>query len=534
MNKRANWREFQSILDKYHISTLYHFTDRKNLESIILNRGLYSWADCELMDIQVKKPGGGDISRALDKRAGLEHYVRVSFTREHPMMYVARSEGRILDPVVLEISPEVIFLNTTKYADSNATRNDAHIGDELSDFKRIHFNTIKVRKHFDVEEGERSYFQAEVLVKGHIPLNYITNLRALVPPNVYNSLCIDVSEEDLKNAITDEHGVKYSPDGLRVLKLTKDISEYAVKPGTKVICNAAFQPYGNRSVNSLKKIVLPDSIEIVGRIAFANNENLESINIPRNIKRLALNNPFGGCTNLKYINIQTDAIVRKGNLILDKNHKALYSCLFNNVTSVRIPEQVKYIAANAFWCQRTIQAISIPKNTVFIGHKAFFECSALRYLVIPISTRHIDSNPFCGCKCRILNASPYFVENEGILYTSDKSELINCFIDAPKIEIAEEVKLIRRGAFLNRYNLKEILLPNNLIEIGDYAFANCISLNRIHIPDNNMITISGDTFDNTFLREIEIPQKYEGYYQKVLPKYSQRFLIYEQIDKDKW
>ena len=33
-------------LDKYGITKLYHFTDFDNLESIIQNGGLYSWADC--------------------------------------------------------------------------------------------------------------------------------------------------------------------------------------------------------------------------------------------------------------------------------------------------------------------------------------------------------------------------------------------------------------------------------------------------------------------------------------------------------
>ena len=37
MSRRSNWKEFQDILDDYGIDTLYHFTDRDNLESIIQN-----------------------------------------------------------------------------------------------------------------------------------------------------------------------------------------------------------------------------------------------------------------------------------------------------------------------------------------------------------------------------------------------------------------------------------------------------------------------------------------------------------------
>lgn len=54
-NKRSNWNDFKEILDQHHITRLYHFTDRDNLESIIKNGGLYSWADCDEKGIQIPK-----------------------------------------------------------------------------------------------------------------------------------------------------------------------------------------------------------------------------------------------------------------------------------------------------------------------------------------------------------------------------------------------------------------------------------------------------------------------------------------------
>lgn len=125
MNRRSNWEDFKNILEQNHITKLYHFTDRDNLENIIKNGGLYSWKDCEERGINIPKPGGGgpgSPSWSLDKRDNLEHYVRVSFTMNHPMMYVAMNEDRISNPVILEIDPEVIYDENTKYADRNAVR----------------------------------------------------------------------------------------------------------------------------------------------------------------------------------------------------------------------------------------------------------------------------------------------------------------------------------------------------------------------------------------------------------------------------
>jgi hypothetical protein len=178
MEKKSNWQEFKAILDQQGIKKLYHFTDRENLESIIKNGGLYSWMDCERKGIKIAKPGGGSMSRQLDSGRNLEDYVRVSFTTQHPMMYVAMREGRISNPVILEIDPEIIYWKGTCYSNMNATihRIRPNIGDSLSDFKQIHFKSVKVHKHFDLPEEEQPYFQAEVLVKNFIPLEYIKNI----------------------------------------------------------------------------------------------------------------------------------------------------------------------------------------------------------------------------------------------------------------------------------------------------------------------------------------------------------------------
>ena len=179
MVKKKNWSEFKAVLDRNNIKKLYHFTDRSNLNNIIKNGGLFSWKDCQDKGIQIPKPGGGgpgSLSWSLDTRSGLQNYVRVSFTRNHPMMYVALNEGRISDSVILEIDPEVIYWEETKYSDKNATKKGANIGKTIDDFNKIHFSTVKQVNHFVLLSDEQPYYQAEILVKNFIPLSYITNI----------------------------------------------------------------------------------------------------------------------------------------------------------------------------------------------------------------------------------------------------------------------------------------------------------------------------------------------------------------------
>lgn len=176
MEKKSNWQEYEQVLKEGRITKLYHFTDRDNLESIIKHGGLYSWKDCEDKGIKIAKPGGSGTSRSLDQRDGLQYYARLSFVPDHPMMYVAMDDGRISNPVVLEVDLETALWEDTMYADRNMTKNGANVGGTLDDLKAVHFGLFWGRRYFDMSEEAKMYYKAEVLVKHFIPLKYITNI----------------------------------------------------------------------------------------------------------------------------------------------------------------------------------------------------------------------------------------------------------------------------------------------------------------------------------------------------------------------
>lgn len=163
------------------ITKLYHFTDRANIQSIIDNGGLYSWKACERKGITIRRPGGSQTSRSLDSYRGLENYVRLSFTRNHPMMFVAQDDGRICDPVILEIDLSVAGQSTTKFSDRNATKNGAIIASGYNGVKNIHFSTVRQYNHFDLSPDEKEFYQAEVLVYEKIPISCITNIDNFKP-----------------------------------------------------------------------------------------------------------------------------------------------------------------------------------------------------------------------------------------------------------------------------------------------------------------------------------------------------------------
>ena len=176
MNRRKDYREFKQVLEKYNISRFYHFTDRENVDSIIRNGGLFSYGDCIKQGIHISRPGGSELSHELDEKENLQNYVRVSICKKHPMMYYAIQDERIVNPVILEIDTDILFIEGNIFSDKNAVRSDSHKGGSFVDFNRIHFNTASRRSQFDVDEDEQEYYQAEILVPHHIPLHYILNI----------------------------------------------------------------------------------------------------------------------------------------------------------------------------------------------------------------------------------------------------------------------------------------------------------------------------------------------------------------------
>lgn len=186
MRRRKDYLKFKELLESYHITRLYHFTDRSNIESIVKNGGLYSWGGCLKKNILISRPGGSDLSHELDQRENLQDYVRISLCKYHPMMYSAMRDGRILNPVILEIDTDMLYLDGNLFANKNAVRADVQKGATFNDFQSIHFITTLKNSQFDIDEEEQEYYQAEILINHHIPLCYILNISDFIEKDAMN------------------------------------------------------------------------------------------------------------------------------------------------------------------------------------------------------------------------------------------------------------------------------------------------------------------------------------------------------------
>lgn len=171
---KQNYQRYLNYLRQNGIQYLYHFTDRSNIESIKRVGGLISWEEANRRGLTIPRPGGDTLSRQLDSRKNLGNYVRLCFHPDHPMKFIARTQGRMPNPVILKIKLPVAALKNTLYSDVNAAASYAQIGGDYASLQRINFDVINSGTW--VDEAQKHQFQAEVMVHRFVNIANIINI----------------------------------------------------------------------------------------------------------------------------------------------------------------------------------------------------------------------------------------------------------------------------------------------------------------------------------------------------------------------
>lgn len=157
---------------------LYHFTDKKNIESIKIN-GLLSAKAVNQHGINSKYASSQE-SRLIDEQMGLSDYVRLSFVKSHPMMFTSMTAFG-LNPVVLEINPLIALMPNVFFSDRNTLKPGANIGPGADDLSKIDFSVINSNiAYYNLPDiKSKNAYQAEVLVKRRIGPEFILNIDKL-------------------------------------------------------------------------------------------------------------------------------------------------------------------------------------------------------------------------------------------------------------------------------------------------------------------------------------------------------------------
>ena len=214
---------------------------------------------------------------------------------------------------------------------------------------------------------------------------------------------------------------------------------------------------------SLKKTILPESLQEIGKSAFENCRSIKEIDIPRKI-HIIDKSVFSGCTSLKAISFtQTESISLSENCFKD--------CV--NLKYINETNNISTIGQNAFRNCYSLDFLSFSEKLNSICDNAFSGCYSLKY--VNLANCDIDCIPErCFSDCSMLN----------IVKLPDKIESIEdrSFFGCENLEninLGSRLKSIGRYAFYGCKKITSIPFSKSLQSIKQSAFENCTELKSI-------------------------------------------------------
>ena len=228
-----------------------------------------------------------------------------------------------------------------------------------------------------------------------------------------------------------------------------DSAFYGLEKLTKIVLPETIKIIGEQAFSgcsNLVNFVIPANVESIGTEAFKDCAALTSVAVPENVTSIGLG-AFGGCGKLESI---TMPFVGQN---LDGTGETHFGYIFG----------AQSYSDNKNTVPESLKKVEITKAES-IGNYAFSGCSGLTSIVIPDSVTRIGSSAFSNCV-----------------------SLTSITIPASVTRIGEEV-------FYNCRSLTSITIPEGVTNVGKRAFINCISLTSITIPDS-VVSIEIDVFE---------------------------------------
>ena len=263
-------------------------------------------------------------------------------------------------------------------------------------------------------------------------------------------------------------------------------SEYNGKPVTEI-------GYGAFASMTIKSVVFPDSIKVIGEWSFCDNPQLESVAFGKSVTSIG-NSAFSECSSLKSIEIPDS---------VETIDIAAFSCCLN-LETVTIGSGVKTIADGVFEVTK-LKSIAIPSNVETIGKNAFADCEQLEEVVIGDSVKRIEARAFADCKklkkIILSNALEYMEADvfedslaiecniyEGMKYLGTATNPYFALVGsdgATQLVPHTDTVFYMSEALLNCENIVSVEVGPNVKFIGKYALAGMDALEEITVHSDN-------------------------------------------------
>ena len=499
----------------------YAFCDCESLTSIVIPNsvtsiGLSAFEGCEsLTSIEIPNSVTSIGYYAFSRCTALEeiYFNAASMANFSSSNFVFDSAGANGDGITVTIGKDVTKIPTYLFCSS-------------SEITSVIFEDVSVCNSI----GDYAFYGCESLTSIEIP-NSVTSIgysafedcTALEEIYFNAASMADLSSYD---DVFDSAGI--NGDGITVT-IGKDVTK---------IPAYLFYSYQNSYAPKITSVIFEDVsvCKSIGEYAFYGCASLTSIEIPNSVTSIG-EGAFRECTALEeiYFNVASMADLSSDAFVFDnagingdgitvtigkdvtKIPAYLFSSSFENATNITsvVFEDVsvcKRIGKYAFEGCTSLTSIEIPNSVTSIGEYAFYGCTSLTSVEIPNSVTSIVEGAFYGCE----SIEAVYIADLGswcnISFEDGTANPLsyakNLYLNkdlVTNLVIPNSVTSIGDYAFYGFTALTSIEIPNSVTSIGSYAFYGCASLISIEIP-NSVISIGSSAFFNcTSLTNVVIP-----------------------------
>lgn len=239
----------------------------------------------------------------------------------------------------------------------------------------------------------------------------------------------------------------------------EEITDLIIPVGVKKIKYNSF--YGGSSFTSL---TIPETVEVIDGYSFAQCNNLKKVIIPNNVIEIGPG-AFQNCSILSDITI--------GNAVTVIGKGAFSSC--DSLKTIFLPN-VTIIEEGLFSGCDSINTIVLGNGVNKISQKAFYNLPSLKHIILGDSITEIGDNAFQSCT----GLDSVIITNNVIKLGE------SCFSGCSELKdviLGDEVTSIGKNAFSNCTKLSTITIGKKVNKFDENAFYNCRNLSRVNISD---------------------------------------------------
>lgn len=260
-----------------------------------------------------------------------------------------------------------------------------------------------------------------------------------------------------------------------------------------------------RNCPKLEKVELSEGLVIIDRFAFYDCRALKDINIPSTVEYIE----GGAFTGTAWLNSKKEEFVVEGNTLIHYNGNSenvtvpdgisqiSYAFAENSkVKTVTLPEGVKTIGYGSFMICSSLETVNLPDGLTTIGNSAFLDCKHLKNIKIPDSVSEIGGAAFRGSNWPKCLEEEFVVVGDGFLIAYNGSD--------EEVRIPDGVKTTIGAFFECSNNVKTVIFPNSVVEIGEGTFERCTGIEKVVIPDSVKSIGTGAFYYCKGLKEMSI------------------------------